>query len=109
MSEKFEITMTYERTLTFNVEADSAFDAFSHAASAFMYDDLHPDDEGVSELELQTAKVGEREIRISQYFDFNAPKVRGLSPRKFVAYEGTRRLGESLDLQALLDTHFAAS
>jgi hypothetical protein len=109
MPEKFEITMTYERTLTFNVEADSAFDAYSHAASAFMYDDLHPDDEGVSELELQTVKVGEREIRISSHFDFTAPKVRGLAPRKYIAYEGSERLGENPDLQALLDAHFAAS
>lgn len=102
MATKFEITMTYERTLTFNVEADNAFDAFSQTASAFMYDDLHPDDEGVSELELTTVRIGDREIRISQHIDFSAPTVRGLHPRKYVAYGDTGRLGENADLETLL-------
>jgi hypothetical protein len=105
MATEFEITLSYERTLTFKVKAETAFDAFSHAASAFMYDDLQPDDEGVSELELQTVQIGEREIRVNQWFDFNAPKVNGLSPRKYVAYDGTMRLGESFDLEQLLAMH----
>jgi hypothetical protein len=107
MSTEFEITMSYERTLTFSIKADSAYEAYSQAASAFMYDDLEPDDEGVSELELQTVKIGDREIRINQWFDFNAPKVNGLAPRKYIAYEGVDRLGESFDLEQLLAVYAA--
>ncbi|WP_134667883.1 hypothetical protein [Amycolatopsis sp. CFH S0078] len=111
MSEKFEITLTYERTMTFNVQADTAYDAYDDAARGFMYGDLDPDDEGISSLELTNVKVGDREIRIVETFDFNAPKVRGLAPRKYIAYEepcGTR-LGESGNLKALLAEHFATT
>jgi len=105
VSDAFEITMEYTRTMTFNVKAASAFEAYSQTASAFMYDDLHPDDEGLSELELTHVKFGDRGIRIVSSYDFNAPKVNGLSPRKHVAYEGATRLGESGDLEALLAEH----
>lgn len=111
VSETFEVTLSYEHTLTFKIDAASAHDAYVHAAEAFSLGDLRPDDDGVSELELQGIKVGDREIEVSRHLDYSAPKdSRGLTPWKYVAHDGRHaKLGENPDLQALLDTHFAAS
>jgi hypothetical protein len=108
MSTEFEITLSYERTMTFKVKADSAYEAYRDAAEGFEYGDLRPDDEGVSELQLEAVQVGEREIRVMRHLDYNAPKdARGLTPWTFVAHGDSGRLGENPDLEQLLATHAA--
>ncbi|EOD66869.1 hypothetical protein [Amycolatopsis vancoresmycina] len=110
MTEKYEVTLSYERVLTFQIDADSAHDAYERAREGFEYGDLRPDDEAISELQLEEIKAGAREIRVSRHLNYSAPKdSNGLTPWTFVAHGRGGRLGQNPDLKALLQEHFPAA
>ena len=102
------VTLTYERSVTFEVEAKSAFDAYHDAASGFSYGDLTPVDEGATELELAELKFDDRKIEFSSHLDPGKKDSRGLSCLLFVAHEDDEtfrrhRLGADHDLKALIE------
>jgi hypothetical protein len=107
MATEFDVTLSYERTMTFKVKAASAYDAYRQAAEGFEYGDRQPDDDGVSELQIEAVAFGGHEISVSRHLDYGAPKDgRGLTPWKYVAHGRSHtRLGENPDLQALLAEH----
>lgn len=89
---KIEVTLQYTRHVTFYIDSttDPAY-AVGLAEGRLMYDGGTPDDEEMPDLELERIRIGDREIQISEGFDYVAPKVNGLSPRKYTAYEGYGR------------------
>ncbi|GAB3376427.1 hypothetical protein [Amycolatopsis echigonensis] len=111
MSEKFTVTLQYTRHLQFEVEADSAREAYAEAREQVEYGDNNTVEDWADGLQLEEMKLGDREIEFAFEFDWKAPKdARGLTPLKTVAKDAKtyQRIDADLDTGALLDRLFSS-
>ncbi|MFF4600596.1 hypothetical protein [Amycolatopsis sp. NPDC001319] len=103
------MTLQYTRHLQFDVEADSARQAYTEVREGFEQGDLRPNDGWADDLELEGMKLGDREVEFQFDYDWKAPKdERGLTPLKAIASDAKnfRRIDSDLDTGALLDRLF---
>lgn len=111
MTDKFTVKLTYTRNIQFEVDADSAYAAYTETREGFEYGDLRPDDDWSSCIELEGLQRGEVEIDVDHRYDWKAPKDdRGMTPTFAVARDATtlREVDRDHDLEALLERVFPA-
>ncbi len=110
MTDKFKIRLSYTRHLEFEVDADTAREAYLKAKNGFETGDLKPDDGWSDAVSLEEIHHADTEIGFDYRFAWDQPKDKyGLTPMLAIARDATtcREIDKDLDLGALLDRVFA--